>query len=209
MRRLIDIIFALTSLILLAPLFLLIALAIRIDSPGNPFYGGLRAGRGGKPFRMWKFRSMVTDADRTGPGITTKQDPRVTRIGALLRKTKLDELPQFFNLLMGDLTLIGPRAEVPHIVQQYSQDQRRVLEFVPGVTGIGAIDYTEKFDQHIPDGPDAERYYIATVLDEKLRLEVEYEQQRSFSTDLGVIYHTARLVLQSILGHTSKAADPK
>src|SRR6202158_4526312 len=112
MRRLVDIIVALLALVILSPLLAVIALAVFIASPGNPFYGGWRAGRDGRKFRMWKFRSMVNGAAKLGP-VTGKKDPRVTPVGRILRKTKLDELPQFFNLLLGDMTLVGPRPESP------------------------------------------------------------------------------------------------
>ena len=206
LRRIVDICFAVAALTLLAPLLVFIAIAIRIDSPGNPIYGGWRVGKGGKRFRMWKFRSMVTNADQVGPGITARRDSRVTRLGKTLRNTKLDELPQFVNLLTGDLTLIGPRAEVPDIVEKYSAEQRRVLDFMPGVTGVGAIAYTETHFQQIPDDVPADLYYIANLLDDKLRMEIEYEKCRSLSTDLGVTYRSVRLILRSILGLSGQPA---
>jgi lipopolysaccharide/colanic/teichoic acid biosynthesis glycosyltransferase len=155
---------------------------------------------------MWKFRSMVVNADKTGPGITARQDSRVTRFGAFLRKSKLDELPQFLNLLVGDLTLIGPRPEVPDIVQKYSQEQRKVLQYTPGITGVGALDYTNTQAQSIPPNVPADLYYLEHLLDPKLRMEVEYEENRRFSTDLGVIYCTALLVCKSIVGRTGHSA---
>lgn len=206
MRRVADIAFAVVALIALAPLLLVIAVAVRLDSPGNPFYGGVRVGQRGRRFRMWKFRSMVAGADKSGPGITARQDARVTRVGGLLRKTKLDELPQFFNLLLGDLTLIGPRAEIPRIVEQYNENQRRVLEYKPGVTGVGAIAYTESFGAAIPEAAAAEAYYISNVLDEKLGMEIEYEQRRSFSTDSRIFAHTVMLMLRGMFGQSPGAA---
>ena len=123
MRRLFDIVFALMALAVLSPVILMITLAVFVSSPGNPFYGGRRAGKDGRNFRMWKFRTMVNGAAKMGP-ITGKNDPRVTPLGRILRKTKLDELPQFFNLLLGDMTLVGPRPESPEIVALYTPTQR-------------------------------------------------------------------------------------
>ena len=119
MRRIVDIVVASVALAVLSPLLAAIMLAVFISSPGNPFYGGRRAGKDGRNFRMWKFRTMVHGAAKMGP-ITGKNDPRVTPLGRLLRKTKLDELPQFFNLLLGDMTLVGPRPESPEIVALYT-----------------------------------------------------------------------------------------
>ena len=132
-RRLVDVVVAILGLALLSPVLLLIAIIVRVDSPGSPLYGGWRVGKEGRRFRMWKFRTMVRDADRLGPGITAKGDARVTRIGAYLRRTKLDELPQLFNLLTGDLTLVGPRAEVPEFVARYTSEQRQIRAVKPGI----------------------------------------------------------------------------
>ncbi len=184
---------------MLWPFLAVIALAIVIDSWGNPLYGARRAGKGGIPFRMWKFRTMVVDADRVGPPITANSDPRVTRLGRLLRATKLDEFPAFINVLWGDMTLVGPRPEVPTIVAQYSAAQRRVLDFTPGVTGVGAIHYTTTQSPSIPDGIAADVYYIEHLLDEKLAMEIEYEEHRTLSTDMGMLYSSLLLVLKAIL----------
>src|ERR1700747_2092324 len=142
MKRAIDILIACLVLPLISPLLVPISLAIVLESPGGPFYGGWRIGRGGGRFRMWKFRTMVKNADRTGGSITTRNDSRITKVGAFLRKTKLDELPQFFNLLLGDLTLIGPRPEDPGIVEKYTPQQRQILQVKPGITGPTQLKYT-------------------------------------------------------------------
>jgi len=134
MRRFVDIIVASMALAALSPLLVVITIAVFISSPGNPFYGGWRAGKDGRNFKMWKFRTMIDGAAKISP-ITGKNDPRVTPLGRLLRKTKLDELPQFFNLLLGDMTLVGPRPESPEIVALYTPSQRVVLAVKPGVTG--------------------------------------------------------------------------
>ena len=155
MRRLVDIVVATIVLVLLSPLFVLSSLIVILDSPGNPFYGGWRAGKDGKRFRMWKFRTMVKNADQIGSAITTRRDPRITRVGAFLRKSKLDELPQFFNLLLGDLTLVGPRPEDPGITDQYTAEQKEIFKVKPGITGPTQLHYTALEAETIPDGAEA------------------------------------------------------
>jgi len=198
MRRLIDILTATIVLVLLAPVFLLISLIVIIDSPGKPFYGGWRAGKDGRRFRMWKFRTMVANADRIGSAITTPNDRRITRVGSLLRKTKLDELPQFFNLLLGDLTLVGPRPEDPGIADRYTPEQKQVLEVKPGITGPTQLRFTVIESEQIPDGADAHQYYVEHILEQKLRLDLEYLKQRNFLSDLRVVSQTVLLMARAI-----------
>jgi lipopolysaccharide/colanic/teichoic acid biosynthesis glycosyltransferase len=197
-RRIIDILIALTVLPLLAPFLVLISLAIVLESPGNPFYAQCRVGKHGKPFRMWKFRTMVIGADRMGSPVTTRRDSRITRVGHFLRKTKLDEWPQFFNLLLGDLTLIGPRPEDPAIVQHYTAEQREVLRVKPGITGPTQIRYTSIEAEAIPDGKDAERFYIENLLDHKLRLDLKYLKSRTFFSDCRVLLQTVSLITAAL-----------
>ncbi len=199
-RRLFDLFAAILGLLVAAPLFLFVAVAIRLDSPGNPFYGGRRVGRNGRVFRMWKFRTMVANADRIGGGITGKGDARITRLGALLRRTKLDELPQLVNLLTGDLTLVGPRAEVPSIVERYTPEQREVLQVKPGITGPGQIHYTTDQEGSIPDGVDPDVYYVEHLLGPKLAIDLDYIRRRTLRTDLRTIRATVGLVLRALLG---------
>lgn len=198
MRRCIDICVAVVVLPVLGPLFALIILAIVLDSPGNPFYGGWRMGKGGRRFRMWKFRTMVMNAERLGSAITTRRDPRVTRVGWLLRKTKLDELPQFINLLLGDLTLVGPRPEDPGITDRYTTDQRRIFRVKPGITGPTQLHYTVLEAEAIPDGQDAQQFYIDHVLDQKLRLDLDYLNKRTFASDLQVVWQTVLLMARGL-----------
>ena len=199
-RRLADLLAAVVALPLLAPVFLLVALAVRLDSRGNPFYGGRRVGKDGRVFRMWKFRTMVANADRIGPGITGKQDARVTRVGAFLRTTKLDELPQLINLLTGDLTLVGPRAEVPDIVARYTPAQREILTVKPGITGPGQIYYTTDQADAIPEGVAADDYYVEHLLDPKLAIDLAYIRHRTISSDVKILAETAGLVMRSLAG---------
>jgi lipopolysaccharide/colanic/teichoic acid biosynthesis glycosyltransferase len=199
MRRAVDFAVSLLVLPVLSPLFVLVALAIVTESNGSPFYGGWRVGKGGKRFRMWKFRTMVKDADRMGGAITTSHDARVTRVGRLLRATKIDELPQFFNLLLGDLTLIGPRPETPSIVEQYRDDQREILKVKPGITGPVQLRYTGIEAEVIPDGHNSDKFYIENLLDTKLRQDLEYLKTRTWITDVRVVLGTVRLIARAAL----------
>src|SRR5215831_13705372 len=199
-RRLADIFVASLVLILLSPLFLVVILAMVIGSPGNPFYGGGRAGKDGVRFRMWKFRTMVTGADRLGGAITSKRDPRVTTIGRFLRATKIDELPQFFNLLVGDLTLVGPRPEDPHIAEHYTPEQRETLKVKPGITGPGQLFYTTDQAHTIPAGVDPEQYYVEHLLGDKLRIDLEYLKKRTVWTDCRVLLQTLAYMGKAVTG---------
>jgi len=198
MRRFLDIAIAVTALIVLSPVLVGTALAIVIASRTNPFYAGRRIGIAGHEFRMWKFRTMVPGADR-GSSITGKRDARVTPLGRILRKTKLDELPQLFNLLMGDMTLVGPRPEAPDMVARYTPEQRRVLMVKPGVTGISQVSAIDESDT-IPDGVDPRQYYIEHILDRKVAADLAYLRSRTVRSDARVILATAGLVWQALGG---------
>jgi lipopolysaccharide/colanic/teichoic acid biosynthesis glycosyltransferase len=199
MRRLFDIVFALMALAVLSPVILMITLAVFVSSPGNPFYGGRRAGKDGRNFRMWKFRTMVNGAAKMGP-ITGKNDPRVTPLGRILRKTKLDELPQFFNLLLGDMTLVGPRPESPEIVALYTPSQRVVLAVKPGVTGKVQLDSGDE-SETIPEGVQAYDYYLTHLMDRKLRMDLDYLRGRTPLTDAKIVLATAGLVFRAFARH--------
>jgi lipopolysaccharide/colanic/teichoic acid biosynthesis glycosyltransferase len=200
MRRIFDIGVALLALPILAPIFVVVILAVAIESPGSPFYGGWRIGKDGKRFRMWKFRTMVNRADKLGTAITTRRDPRITRVGRFLRATKIDELPQFFNLLVGDLTLIGPRPEAPQFVNRYSPEQRQILKVKPGITGPTQLIYTVLEGETVPDGEDAERFYVEQVMDRKLRSDLEYIHRRTFWSDCHVVLLTIAMMARAAAG---------
>ena len=195
MRRFVDILVALISLAALSPLLVAVMLAVCISSPGNPFYGGWRAGKDGRHFRMWKFRTMIGGAAKMGP-ITGKNDPRVTPLGRILRKTKLDELPQFFNLLLGDMTLVGPRPESPEIVALYTPSQRVVLAVKPGVTGRVQLDSDDE-SETIPEGVKAYDYYLTHLMDRKLRMDLDYLRGRTVLTDVKIVLATAGLMFRA------------
>jgi len=200
-RRLVDVIVAFLGLAVLSPVLLLIAILVRIDSPGSPLYGGWRVGKDGRRFRTWKCRTMVRDADRLGPGITAKGDARVTRIGAYLRRTKLDELPQLFNLLTGELTLVGPRAEVPEFVARYTPEQRQILTVKPGITGPGQLYYTTDQEQSMPDTVAADDYYVQHLMGPKLRIDLDYVRRQNAGSDVRVVLDTIGVVWKAVMGH--------
>lgn len=200
MRRAIDLVTAAVLLVLLAPVLFLIALLVRWDSPGGALYGSERVGRHGRVFRMWKFRTMVAGADRLGSHVTAPMDARVTRLGSLLRRTKLDELPQCWNLLRGDLTLVGPRPEVPSLVARYTEAQRATLLVRPGITGPGTLHYTAEQAEMIPPDVDPDEYYVANLLGPKLQRDLDYLAHRSVRTDLRILYATALVMLRAVFG---------
>lgn len=197
-RRVADIGIALVTLAVLSPLFVLASVAIVVESPANPFYGGWRAGKNGHRFRMWKFRTMVSGADKIGGSITAPRDPRITKVGRFLRATKIDELPQFFNLLLGDLTVVGPRPEDPDIVERYTSEQRQTLNVKPGITGPGQLYYTTDQAETIPDGVNPEQFYLDHLLDQKLHIDLEYLKQRTPLSDCRVVLQTIMLVAKAL-----------
>ena len=199
MRDLIERFLALLIILLISPLLLLVALAICIDSPGNPLYKARRIGKNGIPFDLWKFRTMVKNASTLGPAVTGNNDPRVLRIGGFLRRSKLDELPQFFNVLLGNMSWIGPRPEAPEFVDRYTPQQRRVLAFRPGMTGKVQLDSGDE-SQNIPAGVNANEFYVVNLMDGKLAADIAYMETRTVFSDVRLIFSTAGYVFRSIAG---------
>lgn len=187
-RRALDIAASLAGLAVLSPLFVCLAIWVRLDSPGPVFYRAQRVGKDGKLFRLYKFRSMVADADRRGPGITATGDARVTRAGHFLRRTKLDELPQLINVLKGDMSLVGPRPEDPRYVALYTPEQRRVLAVRPGITSAASLVY--RHEEQLLAGEDWETVYRTKVLPDKLAIDLEYLEHRTLGSDLKLIFRT-------------------
>lgn len=187
-RRLLDVIAAAVGLLVLSPLFLLIAVLIKRDSPGPVFYRARRVGKDGHEFRLYKFRSMVSGADRQGPGITAAGDNRVTKVGRFLRRTKLDELPQLINVLIGDMSLVGPRPEDPRYVALYTQEQRQVLAVRPGITSAASLTYRD--ESTLLAGEDWERRYIQEIMPHKLAIDLDYNARRTLASDLNLIMRT-------------------
>jgi lipopolysaccharide/colanic/teichoic acid biosynthesis glycosyltransferase len=192
--RLFDLLLAAPALVLLTPLFLLIALAVRWDSPGPVFHRGVRVGKDGVHFRLYKFRSMRVDAGGNGPAITAAGDPRITRSGAFLRRTKLDELPQLLNVLRGEMSLVGPRPEDPRYVALYTAEQRRVLRVRPGITGAASVAYRR--EENLLTGPDWEQVYCNQVLPAKLAIDLAWLDRRTLAGDLLLLLRTVAAVLR-------------
>ena len=194
-KRLFDIAFALLALLLLGPLLLLVALWVRLDSPGPVFFRQQRVGRGGQLFDIVKFRTMRTGAEAMGPQITVGEDARITRAGAWLRRAKVDELPQFLNVLRGDMSVVGPRPEVPRYVAQYPADVREtVLSVRPGITDLASIEFRDE-SALLARSSDPERTYVEQILPAKLRHAQEYVRTRSLWLDLRIIARTVLAVL--------------
>ena len=188
-KRAFDILSSAAGLALLSPLLVVIAAAVKLDSPGPVLFRGQRVGRYGREFHIWKFRTMVTGADRAGPGITVANDSRVTRVGRLLRRTKLDELPQLVNVLRGEMSLVGPRPEDPRYVALYPPEQRaQVLSVRPGVTSPASVRFRD--EESALSGEDWETAYVQTVMPAKLALDLEYVQNASLLRDVGLIVRT-------------------
>ncbi|HEC23314.1 MAG TPA: sugar transferase [Chloroflexi bacterium] len=194
LKRGFDLVVGTAILILCLPLFPIIALAIRLDSPGPVFHRAIRVGREGREFKLYKFRTMVADAERKGPGITVAGDPRVTRVGQVLRRTKLDELPQLINVLRGEMSLVGPRPEDPRYVALYTPEQRAVLNVRPGMTGLAAVRYHN--EETLLEGPDWEKTYIEKIMPAKLALELEYVRNPTLWRDLGILFQTALVLFR-------------
>jgi lipopolysaccharide/colanic/teichoic acid biosynthesis glycosyltransferase len=193
MKRLFDLGAALCGLLLLCPAFVLISLWVMFDSRGGVFYRQVRVGRGGRDFGMFKFRTMHTGADRKGLLTVGGRDPRVTRAGYHLRRLKLDELPQLINVLLGDMSLVGPRPEVRRYVDLYTPEQRRVLDVRPGITDLASIAYSNE-NEMLAQQPDPERHYIEVIMPDKIRLNLQHINDPSALKDLKVIWQTGMKV---------------
>ena len=189
LKRLIDLTFSSIGLILLLPVFLVIGLWIRFDSPGGIFYRQKRVGLHGSEFLLLKFRTMRPGSDKKGLLTVGGNDSRVTRIGRILRKYKLDELPQLINVLKGEMSLVGPRPEVKKYVDLYNERQRQVLSVPPGITDLASIAYSDE-NELLARAEDPERFYIETVMPAKLELNLEYIRKAGLLTDLKIIFQT-------------------
>jgi lipopolysaccharide/colanic/teichoic acid biosynthesis glycosyltransferase len=187
-KRLYDLFFAGLGLLILSPLLLLISILMKLKD-GPVFFRQERVGQHGKIFRIWKFRTMVVNAEHLGLSITARGDPRVTRLGKLLRKWKLDELPQLWNVLRGEMSLVGPRPEVPRYVGKYTEAQRRVLSLKPGITDMATLEFREE-EALLSSSPDPERLYIDYCIRRKIELNLAYAAQASLWKDTQVILWT-------------------
>ncbi len=191
-KRLFDFLFSAWALLLLAPVLLVVALAIRLDSPGPVIFSQTRVGRGGKEFRIHKFRSMTHPAPAGDPLVTSDRDTRITRIGRYLRATKIDELPQLLNVVLGEMSLVGPRPEVPKYVAQYPPQLReKILSVRPGITDETAIIW-RKESEILAARADPERAYIEEILPQKLASYARYVDHHSLASDVAILWRTLR-----------------
>jgi len=191
MPRILEFVIALLGLMVLLPIITIIAVLIKLNSRGPVLFRAERAGKGGKPITIFKFRSMVKDAIKFGPPITTQEDNRITLVGKFLRKTKLDELPQLINVVKGDMCFVGPRPEDPVIVQKYTNVQRRILSYRPGITSPASIEYRAE-ENAIPTD-QWEEIYFSDILPNKISIDLDYFQNANFWSDLMVILKTLGL----------------
>ncbi|MCD6550424.1 sugar transferase [bacterium] len=190
MKRLFDIAFSFLGLVLLFPVFIIIGLMVKLDSKGPVFYKGVRIGRHGKPFRIYKFRTMVPNADKIGGPSTAADDPRLTRIGKILKKYQLDELPQLINVLKGEMSLVGPRPEVPQYIDLLSEEEKKkILSVRPGMT-----DYASLWNFHegeiLKGSKDPEKTYLEKIRPKKIELQLKYIKEQSLLLDIKLILKT-------------------
>lgn len=188
-KRLFDIVSSFSGLISISPLLLVVSALIKGEDGGLVFYRGVRIGQRGKPFRIFKFRTMVVDAEQRGGPSTADDDPRITRIGKILRKYKLDELPQLINVLKGEMSIVGPRPEVKQYVDMYTDEEKAILSLKPGITDWASI-WNPDEGALLAGHPDPEKAYLEKIRPEKIRLQLEYVKQHSFLTDLEIILKT-------------------
>ena len=196
-KRAFDILCAVLGLVILAPFMLAIAVWIKLDTPGTMFFRQERVGRSGQSFRIHKFRTMVSCAYENGPAITSSRDPRITRAGKFLRRYKLDELPQLIDVLMGDMSLVGPRPEVPEFVAMYPPRIRdEVLSVRPGITDETSVRFRNE-SVLLATASDAQKYYVETIMPLKLASYLDYVRTRSFRRDFSILARTAMAIFKN------------
>ena len=189
MIRFLDFIFSLLGIILLFPVFLVLYFDVRVESKGGWFYKQLRVGRGGTDFYVYKFRSMRIGADKQGLITVGGRDPRITQVGYFIRKYKLDELPQLFNVLKGDMSLVGPRPEVRKYVELYTDEQRKILSVRPGITDYASIEYVDE-NTILGQADDADKAYVERILPDKIQYNMKYINHRSVKEYFKIIFLT-------------------
>lgn len=202
-----DTVGAAVALLFLGPVLLLCALAVRLESRGPVLFRQWRVGQSGKPFRVIKLRTMIQGAERQGPKITASGDPRITQVGRFLRKTKIDELPQLLNVLRNEMSLVGPRPEVPEYTLKYTLVERKVLDVKPGITGPASLAHINE-EQLLASRTDKEHFYVSTIMRRKLELDLVYCRKISFFEDLKNILQTATALLVPG-GFRSKSMKPE
>ena len=195
MIRFFDFILSLVGLVVLAPIFIMLAIWIKIDSKGPVFYKQVRVGQNGIDFGLFKFRSMVVDADKKGLITVGGRDPRITRSGYFIRKYKLDELPQLINVLLGDMSLVGPRPEVRKYVELYTDEQQKVLSAKPGITDYASIEYMDE-NEILGKSSDPEKTYIEEIMPEKIKYNMKYINNKSLFEYFKIILLTVLKIVR-------------
>lgn len=192
-KRLFDVVLSGIGLFVFSPVLIGLALAIKLTSRGPVFYRGERIGLNGVPFRIFKYRSMVIDAEKIGGSSTPEDDPRVTKVGKFLRKYKLDELPQLLNVFNGDMSLVGPRPQVGWVVEKYTPEERVVLTVRPGITDWASLKFSNE-GEILKGSDDPDRDYFLKIHPEKMRLGVEYARNHSLLTDIAILFKTVAAI---------------
>ena len=195
MIRFFDFVLSLVGLVILAPIFIVLAVWIKIDSMGPVFYKQIRVGQNGKDFGLFKFRSMVVDADKKGLITVGGRDPRITRSGYFIRKYKLDELPQLINVLLGDMSLVGPRPEVRKYVEFYTDEQQKVLSVKPGITDYASIEYMDE-NEILGKSNDPEKTYIEEIMPEKIKYNMKYINNKNLFEYFNIIFLTVLKIVR-------------
>lgn len=195
MKRLFDIIASGLGLLFLSPLFIIVAIWIKIDSKGPVFFRQIRVGRYNKDFRIYKFRSMRVGADKGSLVTVGGRDPRITKSGYFIRKTKIDELPQLINVFIGDMSLVGPRPEVRHYVNYWTSEQMHALDVRPGITDPASIRYRNE-NELLEKAEDPEKYYIEVIMQDKIKLYLDYVEKHGFWYDIKLIFQTFKAIIK-------------
>lgn len=196
LKRTFDIFFSLVILLIFLPIFIVIAVFIKLDSKGPVFFRGIRVGLNGSKFKIFKFRTMVVDADKLGGLSTAEDDPRITRVGRLIRKYKFDELPQFINVFKGDMSIVGPRPEVTMEVETYNNKEKEVLIVKPGITDYASLKFHNE-GEILKGSSNPHQTYREKIRPEKLRLSIKYIEEQSFWTDLRIIIETIGILIKT------------
>lgn len=210
LKRLFDLIGASIGLMIFSPVLFMIAVLIKLETPGPVFYRGIRVGRYGKPFRIFKFRSMVQNADRLGADSTTENDARITRCGRFIRRFKLDEFSQLINVLLGDMSLVGPRPEVQKFVDMYTEEEKQILNLRPGITDWASVKFHNEGEIIEKSGiEDADEAYATLIRPDKLRLQLNYVHHHNLWIDLKIILCTATTLFSSRLRRNIELPEDK
>ncbi len=192
-KRAFDLCFSMVGLLVLSPLLVLLAVAVKLSSRGSVLFRQQRIGQDGRPFYILKFRSMVTGAQENGLSVTRDGDPRITAMGRFLRKTKCDELPQLWNVLIGDMSFVGPRPEVPHYVRRYTTEQQRVLALKPGITDLATLEFRTE-EELLRGAADMEKFYLEYCVPRKIELSLAYAEKANVWEDIKIILRTLLLL---------------